>query len=87
MITRGAGGSLSYDGTSLVQTPGVTANAVDTNGAGDMFAGAFLYAINSGHSYVWAAKFANAASARVVSQFGPRIEAVDYDQLKQQFTI
>ena len=87
VITRGAGGSLSYDGTNLVQTPGVTANAVDTNGAGDMFAGAFLYAINSGHSYVWAAKFANAASARVVSQFGPRIEAVEYDQLKQQFNI
>ena len=87
VITRGAGGSLSYDGTDLVQTPGVTANAVDTNGAGDMFAGAFLYAINSGHSYAWAAKFANAASARVVSQFGPRIETVDYDQLKQQFNI
>jgi len=51
VITRGAGGSLSYDGTDLVQTPGVTANAVDTNGAGDMFAGAFLYAINAGHDY------------------------------------
>jgi len=87
VITRGAGGSLSYDGTGLVQTPGVTANAVDTNGAGDMFAGAFLYSINSGHDYVWAAKFANAASARVVSQFGPRIAAVEYEQLKQQFHV
>jgi sugar/nucleoside kinase (ribokinase family) len=85
VITRGAGGSLSYDGTDLVQTAGVSANAVDTNGAGDMFAGAFLYAINAGHHYAWAAKFANAASARVVSQFGPRVDAVDYEQLKQQF--
>ena len=85
VITRGAGGSLSYDGTGLVQTAGVSANAVDTNGAGDMFAGAFLYAINAGQDYAWAAKFANAASARVVSQFGPRIEAVDYEQIKQQF--
>ena len=85
VITRGAGGSLSYDGTDLVQTAGVSANAVDTNGAGDMFAGAFLYAVNAGHNYTWAAKFANAASARVVSQFGPRIEAVDYEQIKQQF--
>ena len=87
VITRGAGGSLSYDGTDLVQTAGVSANAVDTNGAGDMFAGAFLYAINAGHDYAWAAKFANAASARVVSQFGPRIEAVEYEQIKQQFGI
>ena len=87
VITRGAGGSLSYDGTDLVQTAGVSANAADTNGAGDMFAGAFLYAINAGHDYAWAAKFANAASARVVSQFGPRIEAVEYEQIKQQFRI
>ena len=87
VITRGAGGSLSYDGTDLVQTAGVSANAVDTNGAGDMFAGAFLYAINAGHDYAWAAKFANAASARVVSQFGPRIDAVEYEQIKQQFGI
>tara|TARA_B110001469_G_scaffold116126_1_gene121106 strand:+ start:150 stop:1145 length:996 start_codon:yes stop_codon:yes gene_type:complete len=86
VITRGAGGSLSYDGKDMVQTPSITANAVDTNGAGDMFAGAFLYAINSGRSYAWAAKFANLASARVVSQFGPRIELVEYDQLKQQFS-
>jgi len=87
VITRGAGGSLSYDGTDLVQTAGVSANAVDTNGAGDMFAGAFLYAINEAHDYAWAAKFANAASAGVVSQFGPRIESVEYNQIKQQFGI
>jgi sugar/nucleoside kinase (ribokinase family) len=87
VITRGAGGSLSYDGTDLVQTAGVSANALDTNGAGDMFAGAFLYAINAGHNYAWAAKFANAASARVVSQFGPRIDAVEYEQIKQHFGI
>jgi len=85
VITRGAGGSLSYDGTDLVQTAGVTANAVDTNGAGDMYAGAFLYAINAGHSYALAAKFANEASARVVSQFGPRIDSLEYKQIKHLF--
>jgi len=87
VITCGAGGSLSYDGTELVQTAGVAVDAVDTNGAGDMFAGAFLYAINAGHNYAWASKFANAAAAKVVSQFGPRIEAVEYDRLKQLFII
>ena len=87
VITRGAGGSLSFDGKELLQTPGVTANAVDTNGAGDMFAGAFLYAINVGHNYRVAAKFANEASARVVSQFGPRIDSLEYKQIKDLFNI
>ena len=87
VITLGAGGSLSYDGTDLLQTAGVPTNAVDTNGAGDMFAGAFLYAINAGHSYAWAATFANQASARVVSHFGPRIDPLEYKQIKHQFNI
>lgn len=65
-ITRGVGGSLCYDGAHLIQTMGVITNAVNTNGAGDIFAVAFLYAINFRHNFVWAAKFATAASARVV---------------------
>jgi len=87
VITRGPGGSLTYDGHQLIHTPGVSTNAVDTNGAGDMFAGSFLYAISSGHDYAWAARFANAAAALVVGQFGTRIEAIEYISLKQQFNI
>jgi sugar/nucleoside kinase (ribokinase family) len=69
--------------TSIVsQAPSrVNESAEGANGAGDMFAGAFLYVINAGHNYAWAAKFANAASVRVVSQFGPRIDAVEYEQI------
>jgi len=51
----------------------VSTNAVDTNGAGDMFAGSSLYAISIGYDYAWAARFANAAAALVVGQFGTRI--------------
>ena len=47
----------------------------------------FLYKINAVYSYAWVAKFANAASAGVISQFGPRIESVEYAQIKQQFGI
>jgi len=87
VITCGADGSIFYDGSELVQTPGVSVYALDTNGAGDMYAGAFLYAINAGQDYTLAAKFANVASAKVVSQFGPRIEIVEYEKIKQQFGI
>ena len=45
VITRGPGGSLVFDGNNLIHTDGVLASAVDTNGAGDMFAGAFLHAL------------------------------------------
>jgi hypothetical protein len=47
--------------------------ALDSNGAGDMFAGAFLYAVTQGYSHVQAAALGNHAAARVVGQFGNRL--------------
>ena len=86
-ITDGANGAITFDGTSLNQSEGVKAEAIDTNGAGDMFAGAFLYAITSGKSYAWAASLANDCAARVVAQFGPRLEAQEFDLIKTKFDI
>jgi len=86
-ITDGARGAMTFDGSSLNQSEGVKAEAIDTNGAGDMFAGAFLYAITSGRSYAWAASLANDCAARVVAQFGPRLEAQEFDLIKTKFDI
>ena len=47
-ITRGAKGALVFDGDTYSEVPGYEVAAVDTNGAGDMFAGAFLHAISEG---------------------------------------
>jgi sugar/nucleoside kinase (ribokinase family) len=47
--------------------------AIDTNGAGDMFAGAFLYAISRGYTPEQAATLGNHAAAAVVSQHGNRL--------------
>jgi sugar/nucleoside kinase (ribokinase family) len=82
VITDGANGALVFDGDILVQVPGVKAKAIDTNGAGDMFAGAFLYAITSGKSYQKAAQLANQAAAKVVERFGPRLDKADFESLK-----
>ena len=76
VITMGANGALIYDGDTFIQIEPYKVQAVDTNGAGDMFAGAFLYAITHGHSYAEAGKLASLASSRVVSQWGPRLETV-----------
>jgi sugar/nucleoside kinase (ribokinase family) len=86
-ITDGAKGAMTFDGKIMHQSDGVEATAVDTNGAGDMFAGAFLYAITSGKNYAWAADLANDCAARVVAQFGPRLETQQFDKIKTQFGI
>jgi sugar/nucleoside kinase (ribokinase family) len=81
-ITDGAKGATIFDGNNLLQVSGLKAKAIDTNGAGDMFAGAFLYAITSGASYLKAAQLANQAAAMVVERFGPRLEPADFELLK-----
>jgi sugar/nucleoside kinase (ribokinase family) len=72
-ITMGANGALVYDGDTFIQIEPNKVKAIDTNGAGDMFAGAFLYGITHNHSYADSGKLASLASSRVVSQFGPRL--------------
>jgi sugar/nucleoside kinase (ribokinase family) len=72
-ITLGANGALIFDGEIFIQIEPYKVKAIDTNGAGDMFAGAYLYGITQNHSYVEAGKLASLASSRVVSQFGPRL--------------
>lgn len=81
-ITLGPKGALVFDGTTLSHVPGSSVKAIDTNGAGDMFAGAFLYAITSGQSFESAARLANRAAAQVVSQYGPRLKAQQHAAIK-----
>ncbi len=84
-ITLGAEGALTFDGNELAKIPPHRVDAVDTNGAGDMFAGAFLYAITRGEDFPTAGRFASLAAGKVVSQFGPRLPAADYPALRREF--
>ena len=84
-ITCGSQGALLFDGKDLINVAGNKVTAVDTNGAGDMFAGAFLYALAQGNSYQTAGDFASLAASKVVAQFGPRLKPEQHAQLKQQF--
>ena len=84
-ITDGARGAITFDGDSVSSSEGVSTKAIDTNGAGDMFAGSFLYAITSGKNYECAAKLANACASRVVASFGPRLDLEEFREIKAKF--
>ena len=47
---------------------------MDTNGAGDSFAGAYLFAVTQGYDAAQAARLATYVSSRVVAKYGPRFE-------------
>jgi len=85
VITRGGDGALAFDGSELCEIPAHRVEAVDTNGAGDMFAGAFLYAITRGEDFPRAGRFASLAAGKIVANYGPRLPAADYDALRREF--
>ena len=82
-ITLGKQGAVFFDGNQLHQIEPHLVQAVDTNGAGDMFAGAFMYALTQGYSYADAGRLASFASAHLVTQFGPRLHGDAITQLQE----
>ncbi len=74
VITQGKNGAMIWDGDTFIEIEPYKTQAMDSNGAGDMFAGAFMYGITNGHSYASSGKLASMASSKIVSQFGPRLQ-------------
>src|SRR5262245_39613172 len=81
-VTLGARGSMLLDGNQLYRVPAPNVQAVDATGAGDVFRGAFIYAMLRGDSPVDILRFANAAAALSCTREGaldsvPRREEVE----------
>ncbi len=81
-ITTGPKGAVVFDGNNTHYIITNRVDAVDTNGAGDLFAGSFLHAINNGHSYGVAGRFACACSSKLVTQFGARLSTKQINEIK-----
>lgn len=86
VMTLGKNGALVFDGDTFIQIEPYKVTAIDSNGAGDMFAGAFMYAITHGHSFAEAGKLASLASSKVVGQWGPRLTTAVLQQLLTELT-
>ena len=73
VITLGPRGALIAQGDTRFEARGKAVTAIDTNGAGDMFAGAYLYGLTHGWTMSKAAELAIAASAQLITHVGARM--------------
>lgn len=80
-VTLGSQGAMLFDGDTMVMVAAPQVEAIDTNGAGDAFAGGFLAALSKGKSYEEAGEFGCLVASQVVSQMGPRLQAEQYREL------
>jgi sugar/nucleoside kinase (ribokinase family) len=61
-------------GDQVFPIEGVETTAVDTTGAGDMYAAGVLYGLTHGMSWKQAGRLGSHAAARIVGQMGARLE-------------
>lgn len=85
VLTKGANGAEIISANGRTQVAAVKTTAIDTNGAGDMFAGAFLYGITHGFSDAAAGELASEAASIIVSRFGARMEADEQQALIKKY--
>lgn len=77
VITQGIDGAYLFDGHSSFTLPAHPIKAINTVGAGDTYAGAFLFAITHGYPFEEAGLLAGRAAAEVVARSGARLEKTD----------
>lgn len=86
-ITRGADGATLFDGEATIDIAAVKVDPIDTNGAGDMYAGAFLYGMTHGMPFGQCGELASAAAAKLITKFGARLSQSDMNEIAKQFSI
>ena len=80
VITQGKDGGVLYDGQNFEKYPAFLVDAVDTNGSGDVFHGAFAFAITQKMSYNQACVFSSAVSALKCTKIGAREGVPTYEE-------
>lgn len=80
VITQGKNGGIIFDGEKTESYPAFLVEAVDSNGSGDVFHGAFAFAITEKMSYNKACVFSSAVSALKCTKFGSREAVPSYDE-------
>lgn len=81
VITRGKEGGIIFDGNDVEKYPAFLVDAVDSNGSGDVFHGAFAFAITRKMCYSNACKFSSAVSALKCTKVGAREGVPKYDEV------
>ncbi len=80
VITQGKKGGIFFDGENIKNYPAFSVDAVDSNGSGDVFHGAFAFCAASGYNYFDACIFSSAVSALKCTKIGSRSGVPTYDE-------
>ena len=83
IITMGKDGGILYDGEGVKAYPIYPAEVVDSNGAGDVFHGAFAAGLCYGFDFLKCCHFSSAVSAMKCMGIGARESVPSFDAVKE----
>jgi sugar/nucleoside kinase (ribokinase family) len=83
-VTLGSKGSLIFDGEKLLEIAPFPVKAIDTVGAGDIYAAGVLYGITNGLDWSKAGRLGSLASAKLVTTLGARMATADVQALLKE---
>jgi sugar/nucleoside kinase (ribokinase family) len=83
VVTLDEKGSVIQSGDSVFEIPVYSVKAVDTTGAGDMYAAGLLYGLTAGLPLDVTGRIASYCAAQVVAKLGPRLDEVDKTEIKR----
>lgn len=81
VITDGKNGGILYDGETVWHYPAFPVEAVDSNGAGDVFHGAFAFCVQMGYNYKKCCIFSSAVSALKCTGTGARESVPEFNDV------
>ncbi len=83
VITQGKRGGIIYNGENVTAYPIYPAEVVDSNGSGDVFHGAFAFAVVSGYDYLKCCHFSSAVSGIKCMGIGARESVPNFETVKK----
>jgi len=84
-ITQGPNGALVFDGDTLHDIAASKVTAIDTNGAGDIYAGTFLHGLTHGMPFAQCAEMAGYAATTLIQRMGARLPLEDMQAIGKRF--
>ena len=83
VVTLGARGALLRQGKTVIEVPAYRVNAIDTTGAGDMYAAGILYGLTHNMPLEKTGHLAAYLAAQVVAHLGPRLDVLDKQAISE----
>ena len=87
VVTDGANTSVISEEGTISEIDAHKVKAIDSNGAGDIYAGSVLHKIVQGKNFKNACEFGNYASSIIVQEKSPRLSVEGYKNLHEQFEL